>query len=55
VIDDAVQEGGPVDPLAQQATLHVGDRHDHRVDVARPHLLAQLVQPVLAVHAALGG
>jgi hypothetical protein len=55
VVDDAVEERGPVDALAQQPSLHVGDRHDHRVNGAGPHLLAQLFQPVLAVHEGRGG
>ena len=33
VIDGAVQEGLALDPLAHQPALHVGERHDERVDL----------------------
>ena len=43
VLEDVVEEVVAVQPLALQATLHVGERDDDGVDVARLDLRAQLV------------
>jgi hypothetical protein len=47
--DVLVDEVLRVDPLAHQPALHVGERHDDRVDPALGNLLLQLVD---AQHAA---
>ena len=43
MLEDDVQEVPGVQALALQAPLHVGDRDEDGVDVARLHLPAQLV------------
>ena len=43
VLERDVEEVAPVQPLALQPSLHVGERHDDRVDVA---LVDQQAQPL---------
>ena len=48
VVDDAVEERLALDALAHEPALHVGDRHDQRVDLAvADHRLELLESSVL--------
>ena len=49
VVDDALEEGLGLDPLAHEPALHVGQGHDQGVDPAVPdHALELLEAGVLA-------